>query len=239
MNIKKIRVNDLEIEYIIKGEGKAMLFLHGGSVSFRSSKVFLDEVSKYFKVYAISLPGAGKSSKIPKKWKYEDFINLIKSYSDKFNLQNGIICGHSLGGAFATCVCASYPDYFKKAILLAPVGAKQEHSAKSIYTVVKNHIRSLFKDSTLRDDILINLRYHFSDMSKLAKIFSVLDLVDTMKRLQNEVILMWGKQDEVISFDDSKIFQKNIKKCRLYTFNGTHGFLNEYPRKVVDIIKMS
>jgi pimeloyl-ACP methyl ester carboxylesterase len=236
MEIKRVNINSLKIEYICEGIGADLLFLHGGSVSIRSHTPFLEELSKRFRVWAFSFPGAGKSSKLPMDWGFDDYIEITKEFIKNFEIKP-ILCGHSLGGAIAIAAKADSPDLFSKLILLSPAGANTQSSNKTVIRVTRNHIRNLFiGDKYSRGDLLINLFYHPTDLAKISNFFSKLNLVDEMKRIQEEVIIIWGKNDAVLPFENLEIFKKHIKKKKVYVMNGKHEFLTTFKEKIVSII---
>ena len=129
MNRKRVQIDNLSIEYIALGEGDDLLFLHGGSVSFRTNLPFLEELSKHFRVWAFSFPGAGKSSNLPKGWKFEDYVKIVNGFVTKVGIRP-ILCGHSIGGAIAIKVAATFPRSFNKIVLLSPAGLKERNPQK-------------------------------------------------------------------------------------------------------------
>ena len=59
----EIEINDLKIHYIEEGKDTktSILLLHGCGASIKSFKPVINELSKYYKVYAIDFPGFGES----------------------------------------------------------------------------------------------------------------------------------------------------------------------------------
>jgi pimeloyl-ACP methyl ester carboxylesterase len=55
------------LNYWIFGKGKHVIFIHGGITSTSTYIPFLQEFGKYYKVYALDLPGYGASDTIPGK----------------------------------------------------------------------------------------------------------------------------------------------------------------------------
>ncbi|MCA9383381.1 alpha/beta hydrolase, partial [Candidatus Dojkabacteria bacterium] len=115
------KINNNKIEYIVKGSGDPLLFIHGGTVSYRTYLPFIDKLSEKFQVYALSLPGAGRSSSIPLRWNHLDYGHLVNSFVQEHEIKP-IIAGHSYGGAVSVISKALYPESFEKVILFAPAG---------------------------------------------------------------------------------------------------------------------
>lgn len=222
-----------KIEYISFGKGPNLIFLHGGSVSFRVHTSFLRKLSKHFNVYAPSMPGAGKSSRLPKDWEFENYAEVLEGFVNKMGIDNPIICGHSLGGAIAVDFAARYPNLLSKLVLIAPAGVKQEASGKSIFEVFKNSIKALVRGkSYVREDILINVLYHGFDLVKIANIFGALDLRNQMKKVKAKTVVIWGKDDSIISVKGAKVYEANLRKCKIYKMEGGHDVISTHQEKI-------
>jgi len=237
MNTKFFKYNNLQIEFISQGEGRDILFLHGGSVSFRSSTKFIKELSKYFKVWAISLPGAGNSSKLPKNWENENYSDLINDFCT-MNKINPILAGHSFGGAISLQTSLKFPEKFKELILISPAGIKQKNPRKSVFRVFKDHFKLFFSNKSIyKDDLLLNLKKHFFDMSKISKNFKELLLDNQLTEIDAKVLIFGARDDKILdSFSWVKLKNK-IQRSKLFQMEGGHAFHEKKFEEIVNIIK--
>lgn len=98
---KQITVRDkqVEINYFQQGQGDTtLLFLHGWCIDGMYWKNQVDYFSKTYNVFAIDLPGFGKSKAERTNWTIEEYANDVTAFIDTMNLKNLVIIGHSMAG---------------------------------------------------------------------------------------------------------------------------------------------
>jgi len=101
MTAKQITIRDkqVEISYFQQGKGDiTLLFLHGWCIDGTYWKNQVDYFSKNYNVYAIDLPGFGKSKAERTNWTIEEYANDVTAFIDTMNLNNVVIIGHSMAG---------------------------------------------------------------------------------------------------------------------------------------------
>jgi pimeloyl-ACP methyl ester carboxylesterase len=101
MIAKQIAIRDkqVEINYFQQGQGDTtLLFLHGWCIDGTYWKNQVDYFSKAYNVYAIDLPGFGKSKAERTNWTIEEYANDVAAFIDVMNLKNVVIIGHSMAG---------------------------------------------------------------------------------------------------------------------------------------------
>lgn len=101
MTAKQIEIRDkqVEINYFQQGQGDTtILFLHGWCIDATYWENQLEYFSENYRVYAIDLPGFGKSKATRIHWTVEDYANDVIAFIDAMNLKNVVIIGHSMAG---------------------------------------------------------------------------------------------------------------------------------------------
>ncbi len=101
MTAKQITIRDkqVEINYFQQGQGDTtVLFLHGWCIDGTYWKNQLEFFSKNYNVYAIDLPGFGKSKAERTNWTIEEYAHDVTAFIDAMNLKNVVIVGHSMAG---------------------------------------------------------------------------------------------------------------------------------------------
>jgi len=94
-----IRDKQIEINYYQQGQGNiTLLFLHGWCIDGMYWKNQVEYFSKNYNVYAIDLPGFGKSKAERTNWTIEEYANDVTAFIDTMNLRNVVIIGHSMAG---------------------------------------------------------------------------------------------------------------------------------------------
>src|SRR3989344_8879229 len=94
--IKKIKIGKYLINYFEAGPpageagaGKPLVLIHGGNIGWGQWYPNIPELSKHFKIYAIDMPGAGRSSKLDyAKLSFEkDYFEILSKFLQKLNLK--------------------------------------------------------------------------------------------------------------------------------------------------------
>jgi len=112
--------NDLEINYIIKGEGEPLVLIHGFGTKYQGWSFQIPYFSKKMKVIALDNRGVGKSSRPNYNYTMNIFVEDIKTLLDYLDIQDKIhLCGISLGGMIVQNFVLKYPERIKTLILCA------------------------------------------------------------------------------------------------------------------------
>jgi len=101
MTAKQITVRDkqVEINYFQQGKGDTtLLFIHGWCINGTYWENQVAYFSKNYSVYAIDLPGFGKSKAKRTNWTVEEYANDVTAFIDTMHLKNVVIIGHSMAG---------------------------------------------------------------------------------------------------------------------------------------------
>ena len=101
MTAKQITIRDkqVEINYFQQGQGDTtVLFLHGWCIDGTYWKNQVEYFSENYTVYAIDLPGFGKSKAQRSNWTIEEYAKDVTAFIDTLNLKNVVIIGHSMAG---------------------------------------------------------------------------------------------------------------------------------------------
>lgn len=101
MIAKQITVGNekVYIHYFQQGQGDTtFLFLHGWCIDGTYWKNQVEYFSEEYSVYAIDLPGFGKSKAERTNWSIEAYADDIAAFIDTLNLKNVILIAHSMSG---------------------------------------------------------------------------------------------------------------------------------------------
>lgn len=93
------------------GAGQPLVFIHGATQDTLSWRDNVEYYGRRYKVYAIDLPGHGKSDLIDRKpcRTTDEFAAAISRFIKALKLKRPIIVGHSMGAAIAMTVALNYP----------------------------------------------------------------------------------------------------------------------------------
>lgn len=113
-----VRVNGVNIHYVIGGEGEPLVLLHGFGQNWFMWNRLLPELSKHFTVIAPDLRGVGESDKpdsgYDKKTMAVDIHELVKNLGYK----SISLVGHDIGLMVAYAYAAQFGEEVKKIALL-------------------------------------------------------------------------------------------------------------------------
>lgn len=129
---RKIYVNGHHINFIEVGTGEVLLLIHGATIGWGQWFQNISELAKYYKVYAIDLPGSGLSERINfNKDNLENaWVKTVEEFIKTLNLKNVSIIGHSFGGWVGAKIAARLPGILNKVVLVNTIGIKQKISLK-------------------------------------------------------------------------------------------------------------
>lgn len=116
--VPELNVNNTTLYYEEKGEGEALILLHGLTSNHHMLKQEMEYFKHYFRVIAVDSRGHGKSEK-PSSYTLDDHINDILALMDELGIDKVNLIGMSMGTYVAQGVAVSVPDRVKKMILVS------------------------------------------------------------------------------------------------------------------------
>ena len=104
---------------------EVIVMLHGYQGNSLSFYKLMPLISHKFISYAPDMIGMGLSSRPKVEFNssfmcYEYFIESLEAWRKALHIEHFYLCGHSMGGFFASIYALKYPQYIKDLILLAP-----------------------------------------------------------------------------------------------------------------------
>ncbi len=117
---KRADVRGLEVFYVDRGEGDAVVLVHGWASSSFSWRRVIPHLSKRFRVIALDLPGFGLSQRLPGGLDLEPVRDLLIGLLDRIGVEDFNLVGHSMGGAISAYVAATTPERVRRLVLVNP-----------------------------------------------------------------------------------------------------------------------
>lgn len=252
MSLIKIDIDGLEINYIKRGEGKAILILPGWGTTIDTYMPLINSISSYGEVYCLDMPGTGDSSKLNESWNIDCYVDFIIKFIYSLGIKELDLIGHSNGGRIIIKLMSRRNLKFKvgKIILIGSAGivhkkaflqkikiktykaCKKIASNKIIYkmfpgmiTAVKKHFGSEdYKNATpLMRETLVKLVNE--------------DLREYMPNISVPTLLLWGSEDNATPVADGRVMEKLIPDAGLVEIqNGSHFVFLEkvaYVNKII------
>lgn len=252
------KCNDINIYYEIHGDGDKtpLLFLNGLSSDIPPKMAFINAAKKHFKVVVPDVRGAGFTDKPHEPYSIEQFANDAYELTKKLAFKKMNVIGFSMGGCIAIHLAIYYPELVEKLIL---VSTKPAWTRPTDFTAEANRImhNTEFSEGLLID--LFNLicgpdyRKHVPAENfvkerltnpnpqpvhgYLNQLYACekFDLYEKVKTIRKPTLIITGKEDKLISPENSYWMHENILNSQLTVYEGVgHMTVDECPEKLVE-----
>ena len=250
-----IVINDQSINYVVRGEGKPVLLLHGWGAEIDSFAPVTNELEKGRKVYVIDFPGFGKSEEPKYAFEVFDFTEIVKGFIETvIGEKTDIIC-HSFGGRVTILLAAKYPELVDKIVFTDAAGIRPKRgikyyskvysykfakklaktkSAKKIFKAVGFDADKKIANSGSEDYRKLNgvMRETF------VKVVNE-DLTHYLRDIKSPSLLIYGENDTATPVRFGKIMEREIKDSGLVILEdaGHFSYLDQFPR-YISIVKV-
>ncbi|KAK5720528.1 hypothetical protein LTR17_014929 [Elasticomyces elasticus] len=137
-------LNEFSVERLNEKTENSLVMLHGYGAGLGFYYKNFESLSRlpHWKLYALDMPGMGRSSRPPFTIKSKDregkvreaeswFVDALEEWRVKRGIEKMTLMGHSLGGYMAVCYALKYPGRLEKLILASPVGIPEDPYAVS------------------------------------------------------------------------------------------------------------
>ena len=246
-----ITVKELNIEYSDTGAGIPVLLLHGWGSSFDVYKGVISALSDRCRLVAVNFPGCGNSETMKEPWTLQDYCDFVTEFTEKVNLNNPILIGHSHGGRVILKLAASGILNPPKIVLLDSAGLipkktfRQKARAKSFKIIKLTLTLPIIKNFS--GNLLEKARNHYGSADYNAAppvlrqtLVSLVntDLRDIIGNISCPTLLIWGENDTATPLQDAKTMEKLIPDCGLCVIKGTgHYSFCESPYEANAILR--
>jgi len=118
---KFVTVDGTRLHFVIKGEGRPVVLIHGNPGSGQDWTRVFGPLSALHRVIAFDRPGHGRSER-PKHVDVtvEVQARLLHDALKQLHVERPIVVGHSWGGALALVYAINYPQEIAGVVLVAP-----------------------------------------------------------------------------------------------------------------------
>ena len=237
---KKANFLNSHLNYLIKGNGPAIVLLHGFLEDISIWNDFVDRLSKHFKVLAIDLPGFGNSGIFSDNHSMSMMAEAVNHILNEENIDSCVMVGHSMGGYITLAFANKFPEKLNGIVLFHSQAAADDPAAKinrdrAIEVVRKNHkdfitsfIPLLFAEENIEKftneiNALQLLSSKTSPEGIVAALAGMRDREDSfelLKQLNIPVLFIIGKQDSRVPMDKIIPQLELPKNCEALILDG-------------------
>lgn len=245
--------------YIKKGEGPALILIHGFFSASLGWRLNIDELSKHFTVYAPDLWGLGYSTREPLDYSWELYSKQIKLFMDAMGLKKSHIGGLSMGGGIAIQFTNDFPDMVDKIFFVGPAVFPQEKKIKDgvfSWPIVGPMLLN-FKTDKIRKTVMVEKFYSDSkfltdegyeattwhhkikgttnvlcSILRAGFIGNQVEGVNELSKKDKSILIIWGGKDNTCSVEGARTMGSILEGAQLEVFENSGHIPNfEEPEK--------
>jgi pimeloyl-ACP methyl ester carboxylesterase len=214
--MEEITIGSLRIAFERRGNGPALLLLHGGLSDSRVWRRQIDDLSDEFTVVAWDAPGCGRSSDPPESFRLPDYADCLAEFITEIGLEQPHVLGLSFGAGLALELYRRHPS-IPRALILASAYAGWKGSLPA--EVVEQRLQQAFRESDLPPDQVVSgwitglfpkpvpqslieelsvimSGFHPVGMRVMAQSFAEADLRDILPNIGIPTLLLYGEDDQ-------------------------------------------
>lgn len=205
--------------------------------AWHNRKKLVNELSKYYNIYKLNLPGFCYEAEPNKTWNLDDYAKYIRDYINNNHLNIDFILGYSFGGAIAI----RYKTMFKdetKIILVSPAIIRNNNKSKKFMRTpkliqpIRNIIRNAYLIYIVKNK---EMKYGTKFLRNTYQNIVRDNLLHELKTIdKDDYIIIYGTNDEMVN---PKPASKSINSDNIkWIINGYHDIANTNYEEIVNII---
>ena len=234
----KIKVKNIDINYIQYGTGPDIVLLHGWGQNIEMMKPIGDNFCNRFKITIIDFPGFGESMEPQTPWSLTDYANMLEELFKLLDIKKPIIMGHSFGGRVAIRYSSNHT--IEKLILFGSPCIRTKQELPMTVKVLKK-LKTLPGMNTLGEKMkkYIGSRDYKAASPIMRKTLVEVvneDLSKYAREIEEPTLLIWGDQDTEAPVTDAKDLEKIMIDAALIVLPGTHYAYLENLNQIVRIL---
>lgn len=231
----KIKINDVNVNYIQYGEGKDILLLHGWGQNIEMMKPIGDNLCNRFRITILDFPGFGESDEPSSAWTIGDYSNMLEIFIKKLEIKKPIIMGHSFGGRVA--IRYSAHNSIEKLVLFGSPCIRIEKNLPLSVRILKaiKKLPGLDQLGEYMKKYIGSRDYKAASPVMRQTLVNVVnaDLSMYAKNIEEPTLLIWGENDEEAPLEEAKMLEGIMVDAGLIILPGTHyAYLENLPRVV-------
>ena len=223
------------IRYEIKGNGRAVILLHGWGQNMEMMRPIQDHLAKRYRVLNLDLPGFFGSDAPASVWGSLEYAAWLHEFAEANQLQEPILIAHSFGARIAFQYALHYPTACM--ILTGAAGIRKRRTlryyGKVAFYKIRKKLHLPISKSGSED-----YRQAQGMMRKImVKVVNETITPDLFK-IKTPTLLVWGEQDEQTPLWMGKMMEKQMPHATLVVFHHDDHFAyyHQLPRflRVID-----
>src|SRR6185295_15089874 len=230
---KETTVFGQKIHYVEAGTGPTVILLHGLGGSTQVWQLNIAALAEKYHVVVPDQIGFGKSDKPFVNYRIRTYVDFLDQFCKQLKIERATLVGNSMGGWIAAMFTASFPDRVDKLVLVDAAGyAPPKDIDTRIFFGLNPTTREgmkilaakVFYNKLFLTDAAIDqaiaARLAAGDGYTIKSITESIIrgedfLDDTVKTIKQPALIVWGRQDGLVSLAEGERFNKDIAGSKL------------------------
>lgn len=234
----KIKIDNINVNYIRYGEGKDVLLLHGWGQNIQMMKPIGDNLCRNHRITIIDFPGFGESDEPLVPWTIRDYAVLVEKLVKELGIKKPVVMGHSFGGRVAIYFSADNP--IEKLVLFGSPCIREETTLPLSVRILKKlkTLPGLDKLGEKMKKYIGSRDYKAASPIMRQTLVNVVneDLASYARRIEEPTLLIWGENDTEAPIEGAKELEKIMIDAGLIILPGTHYAYLENLGQVITIL---
>lgn len=234
----KIKIDNINVNYIQYGEGKDVLLLHGWGQNIQMMKPIGDNLCRNHRITIIDFPGFGESDEPLVPWTIRDYAVLVEKLVKELEIKKPVVMGHSFGGRVAIYFSADNP--IEKLVLFGSPCIREETTLPLSVRILKKlkTLPGLDKLGEKMKKYIGSRDYKAASPIMRQTLVNVVneDLASYARRIEEPTLLIWGENDTEAPIEGAKELEKIMIDAGLIILPGTHYAYLENLGQVITIL---
>lgn len=234
----KIKIDNLNINYIQYGEGSDILLLHGWGQNIEMMKFLGDNFADNHRITILDFPGFGESDEPLSPWTIKDYSLLIEKLVKELDIKKPVVMGHSFGGRVAIYYSSNNP--IEKLVLFGSPCIRKDKELPLSVKILKGikKLPGMDKLGEYMKQYIGSRDYKAASPIMRQTLVNVVneDLTPYAMQIEEPTLLIWGQDDTAAPVSDAKELEQIMNDAALIVLPGTHYAYLENLNQVVNIL---
>lgn len=215
---QRIAIGRWRVHYVTAGAGEPVVLIHGFGASHRWWRYSLPVLASSYCVYAIDLPGFGRTSR-PGRFAIADAVEMITTWMSAVGIDHAHVVGHSLGGQVALSLALRHPHKVDRLILADATGLPL---ARPLWQLAWQGLRSEFGYSRRFSVRRLAAALHSGPRVLWSASQAIMkeDLRQSLSDVDAPTLVVWGDQDRLVPLESGYAMASAIPGAELQVLAG-------------------
>ncbi len=258
----KVKVDDIQIYYEVKGEGFPLVMITGlgGNLEGWDPRL-VEGLSKDFKLVMFDNRGAGRTDISNREYTIRLFADDTAGLMNTLGTSKAHVLGISMGGMIAQELVLNYPEKVAKLVLCSTYsgGSKAVQPSQKVFEMLtadastmspEEWSRKIYLPLVYTDDFIEknpdfvklvvqkSLRYLISKVAYMRQLNAIgrFNTYERLQQIKTPALVLHGRKDVLLAPENGSILAEAIPNAELVYLEKSAHFLAEEMREVINVL---